>query len=310
MIKLSVIVPHYNWPERLEILLDTIPNRPDVQVIVVDDNSDKDIEKLELIKEKYSNRNVLFFKNHFKNRSAGACRNIGLEYAQGEWILFADADDYFLPDWYEKVSRYFETNSEMIFFPPTSIQLNTNGLSSRHKVYEKMILDYLNRHDFESELRLRYFYSSPCSKLIRQDLIKKNNIRFEEIMVSNDVMFSVKCGHYANSLECSQENIYVVTESGDSLTCRKNKAAIDMRNQTMIRRGEFFFRNLDKEKIRQLSLQSYGASLLYETIRQGYIDLVWKYIWLLRKAQIPILNFEILRSIIKKKCSKFIKKEK
>lgn len=293
-------MPHYNWPERLKVLLDTIPDRPEVQVIVVDDNSDKDIEKLELVVEENRNRNVLFFKSDSKNRSAGACRNKGLMHAQGEWVLFADADDYFLSGWYEKVCKYFETDSEIIFFPPTSIRLDTNEISSRHRVYEDLIFNYLNQKDLKSELKLRYFYSSPWSKLIRLELLKKNSISFEEISVSNDVMFSVKCGHYAKHIECSKEVIYVVTQSGDSLIHKKSKALIDMRFQTMIRRGDFLYRNLNKEKIRQLSIQSYGLSLLYDTVRQGYIDLALKYFILLCKSKIPILNFEILGALMKK----------
>lgn len=298
--KLTIIVPHYNWPERLEILLNTIPNSPEIQVIVVDDNSDKDIDKLELIVEENRKRNVLFLKNDSKIRSAGACRNKGLMYAQGEWVLFADADDYFLPGWYEKVCKYFETDNEMVFFPPTSIRLDTNEISSRHRVYEDLIFNYLNQKDLKSELKLRYFYSSPCSKLICLELLKKNGINFEEIPVSNDVMFSVKCGHYAGHIECTKEVIYVVTQSGDSLIHKRSKALIDIRFQTMIRRGDFLYRNLNKEKISQMSIQSYGLSLLYDTMRQGYIDLALKYFILLCKSKIPILNFEILCIIMKK----------
>lgn len=298
--KLTVIIPHYNWPERLEILLNTIPDHPEIQVIVIDDNSDKDVEKLELIVEENSGRNVLFLKNNPQNRSAGACRNIGLMHAQSEWILFADADDYFLPGWYEKVRKYFETDNEIVFFTPTSIRLDTNEVSSRHKGYENLIFNYLERKDQESELRLRYFYSGPVSKLIRLELVKKNNISFEEIFVSDDVMFSVKCGHYARSIECSREVIYVITQSANSLTRRKSKKSIDMGYQVMIRRGDFFYKNLSEEQIRQLHLQTYGLSILYETLKQGYIDLVIKYFVLLCKSDIPILSFEVLGTLIKK----------
>ena len=298
--KLTVIIPHYNWPERLEILLNTIPDRPEIQVIVIDDNSDRDVEKLELIVEENSGRNVLFLKNNPQNRSAGACRNIGLMHAQGEWVLFADADDYFLPGWYEKANKYFETGNEIVFFPPTSIRLDTNEISSRHKGYANLIFNYLDRRDQESELRLRCFYSSPCSKMIRLEFLKKYNIDFEEIFVSDDVMFSVKCGHYASLIECSREVIYVITQSANSLTRRKSKKSIDMGYRVMIRRGDFFYKNLSEEEIRQLHLQTYGLSILYETVKQGYIDLALKYFVLLCKSKIPVLNFEIVEILIKK----------
>ena len=39
MINYSIIIPHKNIPNLLQRCLDSIPNREDVQIIVVDDNS-------------------------------------------------------------------------------------------------------------------------------------------------------------------------------------------------------------------------------------------------------------------------------
>ena len=36
----SIIIPHKNIPELLQRCLDSIPKREDIQIIVVDDNSD------------------------------------------------------------------------------------------------------------------------------------------------------------------------------------------------------------------------------------------------------------------------------
>ena len=41
-INFSIIIPHKNSADLLQYCLDSIPNRDDVQVIVVDDNSDAD----------------------------------------------------------------------------------------------------------------------------------------------------------------------------------------------------------------------------------------------------------------------------
>ena len=42
MINYSIVIPHKNTPDLLQYCLDSIPVRDDVQVIVVDDNSDAD----------------------------------------------------------------------------------------------------------------------------------------------------------------------------------------------------------------------------------------------------------------------------
>ena len=59
--ELSIIVPHYNTPKMLDRLLSTIPNNPEIEVLVIDDISDRELEELEKCVEKYSRRNILFY---------------------------------------------------------------------------------------------------------------------------------------------------------------------------------------------------------------------------------------------------------
>ena len=89
----SVIIPHKNIPKLLERCLQSIPSRNDIQIIVVDDCSDKDVIcKVERLCSLY---NTLLIKTT-EGKGAGYVRNIGLTRAIGKWVLFADADDFFL----------------------------------------------------------------------------------------------------------------------------------------------------------------------------------------------------------------------
>ena len=87
----SIIIPHKNIPDLLKRCLDSIPRRNDVQIIVVDDNSDPekvDFSNFPGVGEKCVE--VYFTK---EGKGAGFARNVGLKYAIGKWVLFADADD-------------------------------------------------------------------------------------------------------------------------------------------------------------------------------------------------------------------------
>ena len=89
----SIIIPHKNIPKLLQRCLDSIPQRDDVQVIIVDDNSDPsivDFEKFPGLKRK--NTIVVFDKS---SKGAGHARNIGIERSNSKWLIFADADDFF-----------------------------------------------------------------------------------------------------------------------------------------------------------------------------------------------------------------------
>ena len=94
MINYSIIIPHKNTPDLLQYCLDSIPIRSDVQVIVVDDNSDEDK------KPTFTRDDVKFFyidKEHTKG--AGRARNVGLEHAVGKWyynnVIYVD-NPYFV----------------------------------------------------------------------------------------------------------------------------------------------------------------------------------------------------------------------
>mgnify|MGYP003305656243 CR=1 FL=1 len=93
MINYSIIIPHKNIPLLLQRCLDSIPIRDDLEVIVVDDDSDpslvdfdsfpgKDRKDVEIVLDKMG-------------KGAGASRNIGLSRAKGKWVVFCDADDFF-----------------------------------------------------------------------------------------------------------------------------------------------------------------------------------------------------------------------
>lgn len=46
-IQLSIIIPHYNTPDSLIQLVQTIPVRRDIQILIVDDNSTVDMAPID-----------------------------------------------------------------------------------------------------------------------------------------------------------------------------------------------------------------------------------------------------------------------
>ena len=89
--KFSIIIPAYNAEKEIHIPLESVYNQTfkDYEVIVIDDCSkDNTYDVL----QKYDNIKVL---RNEKNLKAGGSRNRGIACAQGDYIIFLDADDYF-----------------------------------------------------------------------------------------------------------------------------------------------------------------------------------------------------------------------
>ena len=98
----SVVVPVFNAEEYLPRVIacfDTQMLR-DFEVIFVDDGSSD--ASLDLLKDYASRReNVVIIQQ--ENRGAGASRNVGLERAKGDYVVFVDADDAFTPTFLDSV---------------------------------------------------------------------------------------------------------------------------------------------------------------------------------------------------------------
>lgn len=91
----SVIIPTYNRAELIGETLQSVKNQTyqNWECIVVDDGSDDNTEELiENLSQKDSR--YKFFKRDKAPKGGPACRNIGIENAKGEFIIFLDSDDF------------------------------------------------------------------------------------------------------------------------------------------------------------------------------------------------------------------------
>ena len=245
--KLSVVIPYYNSADSITALLDSIlAESLDSQIIVVDDNSNKDCDIFERIKSKYADK-VEFYINDSGVKGAGAARNIGLKHANGDWIVFADSDDYFVKGWFDTISEYMNGEYDLVFFSPISYAPDTNCSGQRHHAYAEYVSNFVSGVEHRNaELYLRYFYVVPWSKLYRAEVIRKNNILFDEVMYSNDVLFSIKAGYYAGKITADERQIYCVVEKGGTLTQNMSEESWGIRQEVFCRRNLFLRTHLSR----------------------------------------------------------------
>lgn len=114
--KLSVIVPVYNCEDYLVSCFDSLVQQTinDYEVIVVNDGSTDGSQK---IIDKYVAENKHFSSYYKENGGQSSARNLGLKYAQGEFIGFLDSDDWLDKDFYEKgVTLAEENNYDVVVY--------------------------------------------------------------------------------------------------------------------------------------------------------------------------------------------------
>jgi len=216
MINYSIIIPHKNTSELLKRCLASIPYREDVQIIIIDDNSDP--QKIDF--DNFPGLNTQGVEVIFSRggRGAGYARNIGLGRAVGKWILFADADDFFTDNFFEHIDIYRDSMYDLIYFGICRIGKNLN----RYQEYSKLLNDAIHKRKHDAYKYASYF---PWGKMVKLSLIKENKILFDETLVANDRMFSIKTAYHATVTHFDSYKIYTYMAEDSCLTQIKTMEA-------------------------------------------------------------------------------------
>lgn len=204
----TIIIPHHNIPELLRRCLSSIPTRDDLQTIVVDDNSDPIyLDTLKNLAKIFPHIEFVFLN---ENKGGGHARNVGLSKAKGRYVMFADADDFFMYCLNDVLDDYENCQADMVFFDAISQDTDTFKVSYRVRHLNRMMLMYM-KNPQKAEKQLRYVFGEPWCRLIKRSVIEDNTILFDEYMIHNDRKFSYLAAYYCKSVIVDQRAIYSQT---------------------------------------------------------------------------------------------------
>ena len=107
MFKISTIIPIYNDEKYLKNCIESVINQSfgfeNIQLILVDDKSvDKSFSIAEKYQKKYPN-NIIIRQLEKNSGNGGVPRNVGIELAEGKYLTFSDADDFFDKDAFKNI---------------------------------------------------------------------------------------------------------------------------------------------------------------------------------------------------------------
>lgn len=212
-IKYSFIIPHKNTPVLLQRCIDSIPVRDDIEVIVVDDNSDPYIVDFNSYPGK-ERRDVTIVLTK-EGKGAGYARNIGLSKATGQWCLFADADDYYSENLISVLDNELNDEIDILYFNVFSPYAQITG---RVKRVQRFYAIYAS---CKEEKLIKYCIFTPWNKVISRDMIMHHNLRYDETPIGNDAMFALKASETAKEIKIILDKLYCLTDQPDSITFRK-----------------------------------------------------------------------------------------
>ena len=114
-VKYSVIIPVYNAAETLPRCLDSlVPQlREDTELLIINDGSTDQTETVcTSFAQKYPQIRA-FSKD---NGGVSSARNVGLDNARGEYVLFVDADDAVREDYFSVLDDALADRPELLLF--------------------------------------------------------------------------------------------------------------------------------------------------------------------------------------------------
>lgn len=265
----SVIIPQRNAVGTLPRLLASIPQSEKIEIIIVD-NTPTPISKSDI---HFNGEYTLLWSS--PDRHAGGARNVGIDNAHGKWLLFADADDFYTDDAFDVYYSMLNTEAEIVYTGMGGVYEDTGEPSNRGDRYAKAVHDYLSGN--LSELELRLHFSSPCCKMVSHDLVNRHHLRYDEVVASNDMYFSMLTGYYAKSITAVDRITYIATVNRGSLTRRRDYAVSLSRFKVALRYNKF---------LREHELTRYQSSIMLrykEVCSHGFKStckatyFLWKY---------------------------------
>ena len=289
MYKISVIMPIYNMEKYLVEAIDSVLNQTiakDIELILIDDCS---TDKTEKICKKYvsENSNIIYKRLEKNSKMAGKPRNIGMEIASAEYLMFLDPDDIYVKDICEKMYNcILDKNVNVVTANLAHMDEKGNKLDFVYlpKEIKSQYLDINN-----IEVANKIYTCSVYVKIVKAEYVKSKNIKFLEGLPAEDTYFSKK-------LFISTRKAYFLNEIVGY--CRQ-RTTVNVSESNNLNKS-FFIRLLNANKEIYEMMKSANELEYY---REFYLDAMMNYLYRLLSSN--SIDKADLNEIVKK-CSWFL----
>lgn len=210
--RISIIVPVYNVEKYLQrciksILMQTFA---DFELLLIDDGS---TDGSGAICDEYARKEQRVIALHQQNGGVSAARNLGLDYAQGEWVCFCDSDDFVQPEYLESMINNIVTNKSLVLAPYKREDGLTFNLSEGTVFQEEMVKSFFEQRWIA--------LSAPYAKLYNRQLLELHTIRFPlDIHMGEDAIFILKYINVIDAITAINACNYFVRKVSGSLSSR------------------------------------------------------------------------------------------
>lgn len=233
MIKLSIIVPVYKVERYIEKCIHSLENqdlsKDEFEVIVVDDGSpDSSIGIVERLQSEYSNIKVY----RKENGGQSSARNLGMQYAEGEYIWFVDSDDYVVKNVLSKLlNMAYGEDLDILMFDTKDIDEHGNLLERRFECFQlpettltgteyvrwSVANSGVEKNKIFGKFRLGICIS-PWAFIFKKNICTDNHICFLERCIHEDYEFNLHLYKYGKRIKLTEVLAYIYIKKAEGTT--------------------------------------------------------------------------------------------
>lgn len=201
--KHSIIIPAYNTGEAICKCIDSViaQTYPDWELIVVDDGS---MDSTPAIIDEYAQKDERIHVIHIPNAGVSNARNVGLDNAKGEYVMFVDSDDWIEPDYLQQIDNHIDDNADMYIVGITQDHEDERGHIYYSEIKGAPVYRHITTDNIPGEigyLLQTINMESSCLKSYRRSFLTTNNIRFlKGMIIFEDFYFVLQCLLHKSSI--------------------------------------------------------------------------------------------------------------
>ncbi len=247
--KISVVIPFFNRPDDIKATLNSVKNQQyeNWECLIVDDGSNA--QTLAVVSHiiEADKRFTILKRPQSRTKGANACRNIGIENADGDYIALLDSDDEWSKDRLINLVKFLENNNS-----PDGVYSGTNvydGSGVRQRKSRQLAADE-NIFDFT----LDFATISQTSSLVVKNSLGKDILFDEELKRHQDFDFFIRFGLkynwlYFDSYDVTVNWIKGVKRNIDFTSCiefyKKFRSHIDQSSM-----GQFYLAHMGEKAVK------------------------------------------------------------
>lgn len=257
-VKVSIIVPIYNVEKFLPYALESCINQTlwDIEIICINDGSTDG--SLEILKDyaKKDSRIVVIDK---ENGGVSSARNVGLEAANGQWIMFLDPDDYYERNACERVWIEGEEGATDLINFGTDIFPHLPETTPWHRY--ALSVGTHRYYGFNPDILFKEPAAKPFlwHQAFSRELLEKSKARFDESLIfGEDMAFLIDIYPHATNFAFIEDRLYHYRWIRKDSAMQEAKADLDNRmNQhlTVVKKILAYWKEYG-------FIEKYGAAIL------------------------------------------------